>query len=175
MKNTNILEYKLNRALFFFSMVFFTILCSCGASTEKKPEVTMETPDANPKIVFVNYKAERNGDEMIRVSVINKIMKEGRLKGDTSAENGAETGFNIVQLDANEQTISIMNIENPLSRVVEVVGDNGELGMKKIELDEAEFSIRLQLHSNTEYINVQMKGASSNKMVSLLTTKINEL
>lgn len=135
----------------------------------------METPKANPKIIFVNYKAMRNTDGMIEVSVINKIMKEGKLKGDISEENTPQTGFNIAQLDANKKTISITNIENPLSRVVEVAGDNGELSTKKIELDEAEFSIRLQLNSNTKYINVLMKDATSNKMVSLLTTKINEL
>jgi len=176
MKNTHTFENQLPIRSFLIGLVLFSFLCSCGASTEKKPTVAAvtETPDSNPRIVFVNYKAEKNERGIIAVSVINKIIKEGKLKGDNSSENMTDTGFNILQLDTNEKPISITTLENPLSRVVEAVGDDGELSMQRIELNETEFSVRLQLDSKTEYIAIKMKDTVSKKMLSLLTTKINE-
>jgi len=57
--------------------------------------------------------------------------------------------FMCIQLDQQSIPIDSLHLKNPLINNVEYVDADGNLGRKIIELDSAELSFRMQLHSRT--------------------------
>lgn len=134
---------------------------------------TAEKGDEEPQIIFLNYSIKRNAAGSPEIRFINKIVADGKLKKNSPENQSLENGDLIcVELDDNSQPIKRINIPNPLSRVVEYVDESGELAKKTIELDSAQFSVRMQLDANAEAIAIEQINASGVSSSNLIVTKL---
>ena len=127
---------------------------SCGT----KPSVIKNNNvlETTPKLIFLNYNIKKLVNNNINISLINKIITEGTLKNpifkDTEAVRFGDLKCN--QLDKNNNILKTEIIKNPLVKVFEYVDDFNEFQLKKVELDSAQISLKLQLNPHTKYITI---------------------
>ncbi len=144
------------------------MLClSCaGKKQAVHYSVGLETSNS---IIFLNYKMNKLTDGKREVEYLNHVMREGRLKKHFD-EVGQEGDLEVVQLDKKNRVLSRMIIKNPLKKTLEFVDESKEFQTKTLHLDEAPFSVRMQLHPETRVISV--KPFSEDK--TLNQTKIDQ-
>jgi len=126
--------------------------------------------DRTPRIIFLNYTISQKSDRGLNIQLINKIIREGKLKQGLSNKKEPETGdLRIIQSNAKSKPIESIIIANPLVKTVEYADESGKLNKKIIELDSTQFSLRMQLNHLTKYIiieqtNKQNKRLTKNKL-----------
>ena len=144
---------------------------SCGSHQNvlPKPIPTL----SNPKLIFLNYKILNDDSGEKKISLINKIKTDGKLKAQpvNNSENDVPGDLLCLQLDKNSRLLARQVIKNPLVKTFEYIGDTNTFEKKTVTLDSCEFSIRMQLHPNTKSISIEEVGARK-KNKPLIVTKI---
>lgn len=129
--------------------------------------------DEVPQIIFLNYSIKRNAAGSPEIRFLNKIVTDGKLKRNIPENEPLENGdLKCIELDDNAQPIKSINISNPLNIIVEYVDESGALSKKRIELDSAQFSVRMQLDANAEAIAIEQINASGVSSSNLIVTKL---
>ena len=115
------------------------------------PEVKI---DNQPIIVFLNcslvYDSIRNEHNL---SLINKIIVEGKLRESSDFEESKRKDFGYSVLNKNAQVIFQKHISSPLEQTVEYVDEWDNLRKKDVRWDKKEFSLRIPLSSEAKYIS----------------------
>ncbi len=137
---------------------FILLACCTPAHTPLVNNVSEEgSENVAPKIVFINYKISKKADDTVNVTFINKIIADGKLKESHHIGHPHKAGDLLcTQLNENLLAIDSLKISNPLIKDVEYISTFGQLDKKRIELDSAEFSIRMQLHPDTKFLILKM-------------------
>lgn len=152
---------------YIFLLSFILILCC--ASQQVVTHVT--EIDEKPKLLFLNYNIVKIDDTKKIISLINQKTIEGRLKGKTNPEfKGILGDLECSILDSGSNEIEKMSIKNPLVEIVEFINDLGNFEKRKIDLDSAQFSIRLQLPPKSKYIVIRELTQTGKK--NHITTEI---
>lgn len=155
------------RSLFYLAVL--AVFMACGAAevstTLEEDLATNETP----KIAFVSYKLTKDANGKVSMSFIDLIMAEGRLKLQEDKKVYVAGDYEVVQLDSRGKQLAFQKIANPLNQTIEFVDDDGALGKKEVAFPSKEVTIRLQLHSKTEYILMQEIG---NESINFVKTKL---
>ena len=127
-----------------------------------------------PEIIFLNYSIKKSSTGSPEIRFTNKIIANGSLKASFQENSTDKAGdLKCIELDAGSQPIKSIIIPNPLQKTVEYVSESGQLGMKEVELDSAEFSVRLQLDPKTESIAIEQIGDLNGDSTNfLIVTKI---
>jgi hypothetical protein len=137
-----------------FSVALFTSCMGTKNTTDLKN--SEEQTAYTPLIIFLNYSLERDSLETYNVELINKIIASGTVKPTIHHNSTGKTGdFKCLILDANRQAISCLIVPDPLTRRIEYQQENGSLASRQIQLDRAEFSVRMQLDSASRYIAIE--------------------
>lgn len=143
----------INTRNLFLSILFLAILFSCVTKKTAIPEVVIE--DTNPKLIFLNYTISKDENGGKRIQFIDKIVTNGRLKTSGAYHRKAAIGdLKCTQIDNKSTEIQSITIENPLSKIIEYVNDSLIFEKRKIDLNKAPLSLRLQLNSKTKYITI---------------------
>ena len=146
MISSNILK---NAALFL--LMILVIAC---ASKQQVLENEAET-EQQPKLLFLNYTISKSDNDKKTISLINQKITDGALKKTTKPNYKTSFGdLECITLDKNLNQIEAHSIKNPLTKIVEYINDLGNFEKKLIELDSAQFSIRLQLDSKVKYLRI---------------------
>ena len=133
----------------------FIILLFCCCGTSKEIINQADKPIDPAKIIFLNYTISQKSNELVVIKFIDKIIVEGKLKATSSIDFNPEEGaIKLIQMDSNHQPLDSISIENPLSKTVEFVDESGQFEKKTINLESAEFSVRMQLDSKTTFITI---------------------
>lgn len=160
-KNKKPITYSTMRCCYFFIVL---LICSCGTSKDGVNQVGQ--PMETTKIGFFNYLISKTSAELVEIKFIDKIIVDGKLKTDGSLNNSLQKNtLKLFQIDNDSQALDSMYIENPLSKTVEYVNDDGQYEKRTINLDHAEFSVRLQLNSNTTGIAIYGFDNSSKPLI----------
>lgn len=135
-----------------FALLLFIGLLSCASQQQKK---TIETPvKVEPKLLFLNFEIEKLKDKKT-ITLINQIKTDGKLKGSgTKNANPNLEDLECLILDKDSKLLEKHHINNPLKKIIEYINDSGELEQKLIDLDRAEFSLKLQLQPSAKYIEI---------------------
>ena len=144
------------------------LICSCGTTKDTANEVEPPTvaPAETAKIGFYNYHISKSAEQLIQVKFIDKIIVNGKLKKDGSVNsNSQKNNLKLIQKDSNNRPLDSIYIENPLSKIVEYVNDDGEFEKRTINLDQAEFSVRLQLNPKTTEIVIYGNDVSTQPLI----------
>ncbi|WP_158655262.1 hypothetical protein [Flavivirga eckloniae] len=151
------------------------MLLSCASKqslTTNKDKI-----ETSPKIIFLSYaiKKTSNGDRTIRF--VNKKIAEGKLKNHNSisVENSKSGDLQLFQLDEKSNILQTMIVKNPLARTIEYVDDSKMFQTKHFDLDSVQFSLRLQLKSNTKFISIHHISDSRKETKPIIKTKLNLL
>jgi hypothetical protein len=147
-----------------FLIVLFVII-SC-ATTKNQTHEKKEPA----KIVFLTYNIQKNPETQI--TFLKQKLVEGKIKGySNKVTNQSEGDLECSFLDAKKNVLQVVNIENPLKKIVEYVNDSDNLEKRIIELDSTQFIIRAPYIENTKYLEISeiSKDKTTKK---LLTTKL---
>ena len=158
-----------------FKLIIATILTVCFSCASKKNLVDENVNEASPpKLIFLNYSISKDENNNKNIQFINKIIANGKLKSNSS--NYLKTGnigdLKCSQLNKDSVEIASVIIKNPLSKNIEFINDSLIFENKKIALNKASFSIRLQLRSKTTFIAIKEIKDSLQNASTLNITKL---
>jgi len=143
-------------------------LLSCVSALQaSEEEYTLQEV---PQLLFLNYEIKTSGDKK-SISLINQVTTDGRLKQHINHNSNPDLGdLECVILDKDSLILETYSIKNPLLKIVEYINDSGHFEKKILNLDYAQFSLKLQL--NTKAVYAAIHEINSNGNITLKTTKI---
>ena len=150
-------------------------ITSC-TGTKKTTDVTTyeEQTEYAPQIIFLNYSLERDSLDGYKIELINKIVSYGTIKPNTHHHSTGKSGdLKCLTLDANKQPISDIIIPDPLTKRIEYQQEDRSLASRQVILDRAEFSVRMQLDSASNFIAIERIDPSGSSQ--LIITEIDRL
>ena len=135
-------------------MICFSFFYGCKNSkaiSENQSEI-----QGVSKILFLNYSIEKTLNGKRTIQFINKKIVDGKLKPIPfeSIENGIVGDLIFTEFDKKSKVLHQLLIKNPLFKTIEYVDDSKNFKTETIKSDKTQFSIRLQLNSNTKYITI---------------------
>ena len=135
-------------------MICFSFFYGCKNSkaiSENQSEI-----QGASKILFLNYSIEKTLNGKRTIQFINKKIVDGKLKPISfeSIENGIVGDLIFTEFDKKSKVLHQLLIKNPLFKTIEYVDDSKNFKTETIKSDKTQFSIRLQLNSNTKYITI---------------------
>ena len=158
-----------------FYLILVLSFISCGTNKQVATENTVViekiTTVSKPKIIFFNFQIEKLEDKK-SISLINQIKAEGKLKGKAKkTENKTVGDLEYILLDNNLTEIEKHVIKNPLKKTVEFVNDFGSFEKKSLDLNSAQFTIRMQLPPEARHIAIT--ELTNAEPIKHITIKIN--
>lgn len=134
-------------------MLVLTILVSCGS---KKYNIENDSAfDMTPKLIFLNFKIDKTNNNDRKLTLINKIVTNGKLKDKSSSNDFEEVGdLRCNQLDKNNEVLQSQIVKNPLKRIIEYTDESGAFQVARLPIDSAQVSLKLKLIPNTKYITI---------------------
>ncbi|TBN01348.1 hypothetical protein EYD45_13150 [Hyunsoonleella flava] len=150
-----------------------SILVSCGGNRTATSSNSLDDIKQTPKIVFLNYTIKKDNNGKKTIDFISSKKVDGKLKNQKKFldKNGHAEDLICSQFDASSATLSQQLIKNPLLKHVEYVDETKNFRIVKMELDSADFTVRLQLYPETKYIAINY----NNEKRPLILTKVSEL
>ena len=144
--------------------------CATKQTTAKNTKIA----EAEPKLIFLNYSISKEKNNKTNIEFIDKKTTDGKLKTNSNKyiKSGTVGDLECFQLDKDSKEIASIVLKNPLSKHIEFVNDSLNFEHKKIELNKATFSLRLQLHSQTKFIAIKEIIDSLQNTSTLIITKI---
>jgi hypothetical protein len=118
-------------------------------------------------LVFKIGKDSVHGKNVIEL--VSKTISSGRIKNDFQAPTVFEN-YLIVEVFGKNKLANTIIIEHPLHKHVEYVDDRGNLVTKFVDLDHAEFFVRLQLSGNSNRIRISetLKNAAKRELKTIM-------
>ncbi|KJD31512.1 hypothetical protein PK35_13940 [Tamlana nanhaiensis] len=147
------------------------IVVSCGVKKQSiKPKT--ETVSAPAKLVFLNYSVKKTDDISKKIRFINTIVTNGSVKkkSEQDLSEGKSGDLICSQLDKHSNILHRILVKNPLSKLIEYADEDRKLQLKKVDLDSAQLSLRLQLKPETKYISI----SDFKTKKTLLVTNLNQ-
>ncbi|WNH08100.1 hypothetical protein [Thalassobellus suaedae] len=148
---------------------------SCGtkksiAQEDVKQEIT-------PKLLFLNYIISKDANNKKSIQFINKTIADGKAKSNSNKYIKTSTvgDLKCSQLDKDSIEINHVFIKNPFIKTIEFVNDSLSFESKRVVLNKAPISLRLQLHSKTKLVVISEIIDTLQNSKPLITTKLNEL
>ncbi len=143
-------------------LVFF--FCYCGASKIQTDEnKTLVQPPAD-EIVFVVFKVTKNAARNV-IAIISTAKSYGKMKAEIEKPISSEN-YLTIEIFQNERLVQTKRVEHPLLKYVEYPNENNQYVSKQLDLDEAEFFIRLQKKQGSTKIRISetLKNKSINEL-----------
>jgi hypothetical protein len=158
-----------NLKILIILLLFFV---SCG--TKQSVLANNNIVEKTPKLIFLNYNIRKTANNNLTISLINKIITEGKLKNTNfnTNENVKSGDLKCNQIDENNNILKTEIIKNPLVKMFEYVDDSNEFQLKKVELDSAQISLKLKLEPNTKYIIILSSIENLKELKPLIKTLI---
>ena len=156
-----------------YKTILFVLICLFSCRSNKLPVSEPMITERNPKLLFLNYTISKDNNNLKRISLINKIEVNGKLKQNTFLREGSQGDLNFNLLDKKGNTIDSFIIKNPLFKTIEYVDESKHFKVKQLDLDSTQFSLRLQL--NPKVISISISEIDTLKKASkpLIKTKLN--
>jgi hypothetical protein len=136
------------------SLLLSIILVMSCASKQQIIENDIEI-EQYPKLLFLNYTINKGENGEKTIALINQKTTDGKLKNKSEKKEKTSFGdLECITLDKDLNQIGLHAIKNPLKKIVEYINDFGNFEKKILDLDSAQFSIRLQLQSKVKYVRI---------------------
>ena len=144
-----------NLIIMISALIFFSCKASKINTSNDISNIEIENEiEHQPIIVFVNcslvFDTVRNEHNL---SLINKIIVEGKIKETSEFEDNGKKDFGYCVLNKNALIILKKYMPYPLEQTVEYVDQWNNLQKKDIRLEEVQFSLRIPLTTEAKYIS----------------------
>ncbi|WP_155845037.1 hypothetical protein [Chryseobacterium daeguense] len=129
-------------------------------------EVAVHSLKEKPQIVYLFFKIEKEKSGSEKITLEEMKITEGRLKAvQNSDENRGEAGDFIVSLtSADGKEIVKQIVEDPLNPSREVY-DKEEISRVKINLQNAEFSVRYSYSSEIQMVKIEKISETGKQLI----------
>lgn len=127
--------------------------------------------DTEPKILFLTYSIEKDSAGRMEVRLTNQRIVEGSLKLAYPEPAFKSGNLKCVALDKKKQPLNSATIPNPLNPSFEYVDENGKMAWKDVQLNRAEFPVRMQMPAGTKFVAIERMDSIGS--TTLLITEIN--
>ncbi len=156
-------------------IIALVLICITACTTTKRVAQNTTVEELNPKLIFLNYTISENNKGKKNIQFINKIITDGKLKISSNEyiKSGIAGDLICTQLDKNSNILQSITIKNPLVKIFEYVDDSKTFKTKKVELKDTEFSLKLKLEPNAQYISIYEIEKKLAQTKPLIKTKIN--
>ncbi|PIA81146.1 hypothetical protein BFR04_15735 [Gaetbulibacter sp. 4G1] len=156
-------------------IIALVLICITACTTTKRVAQNTTVEELNPKLIFLNYTISENNKGKKNIQFINKIITDGKLKISSNEyiKSGIAGDLICTQLDKNSNILQSITIKNPLVKIFEYVDDSKTFKTKKVELKNTEFSLKLKLEPNAQYISIYEIEKKLAQTKPLIKTKIN--
>ena len=152
-------------------LIIFTIQ-SCTNNKNKTQNVEMD--NQIPQTIFLSFEISKINKIDVAIKLIEKTVVDGAIKKNNLVISNPKVGdFKCVELDERKNVIQSFCLTNPLNKRVEYVNDDGELESKNVTLDTTQLLIRMKLHPQTKFIELEQVTDQSNKTKPLINIPIN--
>ncbi len=163
----SIIILKLSKTTMYLLGFFLFLSCASQQVVTNSTEIQEKS-----KLLFLNYNIVKIDSTSKNITLISQKTTEGKLKNTSKAEIKTSIGdLECISLDKDFNEIEKKYIKNPLVKIVEFVNDLGNFEKKILDLDSAQFSLRLQLPPKAKHIVISELTQNGNK--KHITTKIN--
>ena len=168
------MKNKLYKNIKDFGLSTLAALLIISCATKQTTATNTKIAEVYPKLIFLNYTISKNEMGNKKIQFINKIQTEGKLKNVSNKylKFGTLGDLKCSQLDKDSVEIISVIIKNPLIKHIEIISDSLIFENKIIELRNAPFSLRLQLHNKTKFIAINEIEDSLQNTLPLFITKI---
>lgn len=141
-----ILSYQRIMQVGCLMLISAILTCSILAAEKSNGHEALE------KILFLHLKADVTG-----ITMVDHILAEGHLKKSKLPTRSYGLAFQVIDRSEENQFAAI--VENPLLKKYEYEDPDrpGELKMKLVYLDEAEFWIRIPLSENMDRVEFRLE------------------
>lgn len=149
------------------AFILFWLFVSCGSmknTVDNQVEI-----DIDPKIIFLTYSFSQDENGNKSIQFISQKTVDGKIKVSESIKNGTEGDLICNQYDKKSNLLYSSLIKDPLNKIVEFVDESNQFQTKTINATKTQFSVRLQLKSNTKHITISNFADKQ----TLIKTKIN--
>ena len=144
------------------------LLISCGVPKKNEPHQENTTSVDENALVFVLLKINRDSiQQKNTIELISKTIASGKMKDGFQNQSKSENYLTIDQY-AQGKLVKTFTIQHPLFKQVEY-SDGNNLTSKTIELDSANFFIRLQLSGSSNKIKISetLKDTPTRELTTL--------
>lgn len=156
------------------ALLIIVLICaivnSCASKQNSIQKSAIE--ETNPKLIFLNYKISEDSKGNKNIQFINKVITDGKLKNNTTTDDGTFGDLICNQLDKNSNVLQSVTIKNPLVKTFEYIDDSKQFKTKTVALKDVEFSLKLKLEPDTKHVIINEITQSLNEIKPLIKTKI---
>ena len=135
------------------TIILLLLISSCTinkTTTETVPDPT------TPKIIFLNIELSKDAEQVVKANLVDKIVVDGKLKTHSIEDVKDAVGdIKCTQVDHQSMPIESIYLNNPFSKTIEYVEEDGSFSKKQIELDSAKISIRMQIKPRCRFIIIE--------------------
>ena len=150
---------------------FILSFLNCGVSKNSVVNDQEIILDEHPKILFINFQANKKQDGTIALKLLNKIVTEGKAKEKPRYNRLKNDDWECLQLDSDEKILQHIFLENPFFKHVEYLNEQGEFEIKTLEFDSVQIPIRLQLHKDSKFVTLRTSEKDKkDKPIEIITS-----
>lgn len=140
------------------SMVFLSCASSRTIQLHELPNYQAQVP----QIVFMDFKIIKSGNSNEKINLVNAIVGTGEMRAVTTQP---ET---VVQIKAvlkglDNKVLIEWLLDHPLYQQFEVMSENGQPERRKLDINEAVFSLRFQ--QNPQQQNLELYRVEADKKI----------
>ncbi len=118
------------------------LFCCCGTSKMQSNESEVATKSPTDEIVFAVFKMTKKANQNT-IEIISTTKSNGKMKPEIERPIDSEN-YLTLEIFENDNLVQTKRVEHPLLKNVEYLNDNNQYVSKQVDLDDAEFFIRLQ-------------------------------
>ena len=134
-------------------VVMMLLLLMACQSTHYSYQPLPEAVPVNPNMIFLTFSVEQDSLQKSKINLIKQKIVEGKLKVEQVHSNLGDR-LVVKQLDDQQQELASCSVDHPLHKRVEYANDQGILSSKVVILTKADFFIRVTLHDQARFIQV---------------------
>ena len=161
------------------ALLVFSSLLSCRVGNDANAAKEAAAPNLNPEptLLLLHYCIKKTPmGSACEIRLVSQSNAAGKLKPDIRKAAEPIPGDLIcLALNASNQPIQQIRIENPLRKTLEYVDADGQFAVKTIETDSAHFLLRFPYDPQIKTIALDQVNAPGKANIRLLRTKIDAL
>ena len=134
------------------AIILLTCIAISCQKNVRSATYTSPEPNESPSLIFLTFKIKGDSSQASTISLVSKKVVSGSKKNTAWIPR---PNYLIVQLvSSNDQVLQSDTCEHPLIRDIEYVNDAKTFERKRVNLKEADFSVRMNLPADAQSAKV---------------------
>jgi len=152
-----------------FVLLTFLLLSSVCCQHKLNLQKEIKIKNSSPNICFLTFRISKDSmSNTNKIELLNQIITEGSFKPEIQEFSNWNSKLQFELIDQNHSIMSVF-IEHPLYKNIEYIDEHDQFKSKQLELNTAEFFIRLQWIGQNATLKIsEYHNQSSKKLLSTI-------